>query len=306
MSAALGPISPYNFNLSPLLTPPRVQKSYLVHFLILSVLLHAVMLFVHFTDNLRKQTETGLKPLQVVLVNSKSANRPHQADTLAQANLDGGGNTDAKVRATSPFPTTENAEPQPELKKRMEQVRELEQQQARLLTQLNTKAAIEKPAPAARPQSEAGRAPDATDLMARSLQMARLEAQIEREYKSYQERPKRHFVGARTQEYRFARYVEDWRIKVERVGNLNYPDEARQKKLYGSLRLTVHIKSDGSLEKVDIDRSSGSKILDEAAVRIVQMAAPYAAFPDDIRRDTDILGIPRTWTFTRSDQIATE
>ena len=108
------------------------------------------------------------------------------------------------------------------------------------------------------------------------------------------------------EEYRFARYVDDWRLKVERVGNLNYPDEVRQKKLYGSLRLTVHIKSDGNVEKVDIDRSSGSKILDEAAVRIVQMAGPYAAFPEDIRRDTDIVGITRTWIFTRSDQLASE
>ncbi|MBT9612344.1 MAG: energy transducer TonB [Burkholderiales bacterium] len=306
MSAALGPISPFNFNFSLLNAAPRAQKDYLIYFLILSALLHGLLLFVQFTDTLRKQSDEGARPLQVVLVNAKSANQPHKAALLAQANLDGGGNTDAKVRATSPFPTTENAEPQPELKQRLEQVRELEQQQARLLTQLKTKPALEKPAPAARPQPEAGHTPDATDLMARSLQMARMEAQIEREYKAYQERPKRHFIGARTQEYRFARYVEDWRVKVERVGNLNYPDEARQKKLYGSLRLTVHIKSDGTLEKVDIDRSSGSKILDEAAVRIVQLAAPYAAFSDDIRRDTDILVIPRTWTFTRSDQLASE
>lgn len=306
MSAALGPISPFNFNFSLLNAAPRAQKDYLIYFLILSALLHGLLLFVQFTDTLRKQSDEGARPLQVVLVNAKSANQPHKAALLAQANLDGGGNTDAKVRATSPFPTTENAEPQPELKQRLEQVRELEQQQARLLTQLKTKPALEKPAPAARPQPETGHTPDATDLMARSLQMARMEAQIEREYKAYQERPKRHFIGARTQEYRFARYVEDWRVKVERVGNLNYPDEARQKKLYGSLRLTVHIKSDGTLEKVDIDRSSGSKILDEAAVRIVQLAAPYAAFSDDIRRDTDILVIPRTWTFTRSDQLASE
>ncbi len=306
MSAALGPISPFKFNFSFLTTPPRAQKDYLVYFLALSVLLHVLLLFVQFTDTQRKQSDTGMKPLQVVLVNAKSANRPHQAELLAQANLDGGGNTDAKVRATSPFPTTEDAEPQPELKTRQEQVRVLEQQQARLLTQLKPQPALDKPAPATRPQPDTGHTPDATDLMARSLQMARLEAQIERNYNAYQSRPKRKNIGARTEEYRFARYVDDWRQKVERVGNLNYPDEARQKKLYGSLRLTVHIKSDGTLEKVDIDRSSGSKILDEAAIRIVQMAAPYAAFPEDIRRDTDIVGITRSWIFTRSDQLSSE
>ena len=306
MNAALRPISPFNFNLSPLSAVPRVQKSYLIYFLILSFLLHVVLLFVQFADNLRKQTDDGARPLQVVLVNAKSAIRPHKAELLAQTNLDGGGNTDAKARATSPFPTTEDADPQPELKQRLEQVRELEQQQARMLTQLKSKSEIEKPAPATRPQPDAGLTPDATDLMARSLQMAKMQAQIERDYNAYQSRPKRKNLGARVEEYRFARYVDDWRLKVERVGNLNYPDEARQKKLYGNLRLTVHIKSDGVVEKVDIDRSSGSKILDEAAVRIVQMAGPYSAFPDDIRRDTDIVSITRTWVFTRSDQLVSE
>ncbi len=306
MNAALGPISPFNLKLSPLNTAPRVQKDYLIYFLVLSALLHVLLLFVQFTDTLRKQTDAGARPLQVVLVNAKSASRPLKADALAQANLEGGGNTDAKARATSPFPVTENAEPQPELKQRQEQVRELEQQQARLLTQLKTKPVLEKPAPAARPQPETGQSPDATDLMARSLQMAQLEARIDRNYSAYQERPRKKNIGARTEEYRFARYVEDWRLKVERVGNLNYPDEARQKKLYGSLRLSITIKADGTLEKVDIDRSSGSKILDDAAKRIVQMASPYAAFPEDIKREFGLIEITRTWTFTRSDQLTSE
>jgi protein TonB len=103
----------------------------------------------------------------------------------------------------------------------------------------------------------------------------------------------------------FARYVEDWRAKVERVGNLNYPEAARQQKLYGSLQLTVSIKSDGSVEKVEINRSSGSKILDAAAIRIVELAAPYAAFSDEMRSKVDILGITRTWIFTKADQLAT-
>ena len=188
----------------------------------------------------------------------------------------------------------------------MQQVHVLEQQQARLLMQIKAKPLLEKPAPEAQPQQELGQTPDATDIVARSFEIARLEAQIARNHNAYQTRPKRKNIGARTEEYRFARYIEDWRLKIERVGNLNYPDEARQKKLYGSLQLTVHIKSDGTLGGVDIDRSSGSKILDEAAVRIVKLASPYAAFPDDIRRDYDILDVTRTWTFTRSDQLASE
>ena len=107
-------------------------------------------------------------------------------------------------------------------------------------------------------------------------------------------------------EYRFARYVEDWRQKVERVGNLNYPEAARQLKLYGNLILTVSIRADGSVEKVVVDRSSGHKVLDAAATRIVEMAAPYAPFPADIRRDTDILDITRTWTFARGDELRSD
>ncbi len=301
----MGRTGPFHFN-PLLLQAPRAQRHYLVYFLVLSALAHAVVLLAHFTFPAHKKSDYGTLPLQVVLVNSKSATRPHKADALAQANLDGGGNTDAKAMATTPFPVLKDAEPQAELKTRLQKVHELEQQQARLLTKIESKPALEKPTPAARPQQEVGQTPDATDLVARSFEIARLEAQIARDHNAYQSRPKRMSIGARTEEYRFASYVEDWRQKVERVGNLNYPEEAKRKKLYGSLQLTVHIKSDGTLEGVDIDRSSGSKILDEAAERIVRLASPYAPFPENIRRDYDILDITRTWTFTRADQIASE
>jgi protein TonB len=149
-------------------------------------------------------------------------------------------------------------------------------------------------------------APNAADIMNRSVEIARLEASIAREWDSYQQRPRRRFVGARTQEFRFARYVEDWRVKIERVGEVNYPQAARDQKMYGSLVVTVSIKADGTLERVDINRSSGNRILDAAAVRIVQLGAPYAPFPADIAKDTDIIGITRTWVFTRSDQFVSE
>ena len=123
---------------------------------------------------------------------------------------------------------------------------------------------------------------------------------------AYQQRPKRRFLGARAEEYRFARYVEEWRGRVERVGNMNYPEAARAQRLYGSLLLTVAIKADGSIENVEINRSSGKKVLDAAAVRIVQLAAPYPIFPPDIRRDTDVIHITRTWTFTKGDELVAE
>ena len=170
--------------------------------------------------------------------------------------------------------------------------------------QSKTTVAAAPPQPA--PQEQTKDAPNAVDLMQRSLEIARLEAQISRDWDSYQKRPRRRFVGARTQEFRFARYIEDWRIKIERIGELNYPQAAREQKLYGSLVVTVSVRSDGSLEKVEINRSSGARILDEAALRIVKLTAPFAPFPADIAKDTDILSITRTWTFTRSDQLVTQ
>ena len=307
MNAVLGQARPFTITNLQLYSPARPPRPYaLFFFIFLSLLLHASMLPLHFTDGERKSKEPGASSLQVVLVNSKSAQRPLKADALAQASLDGGGNTDAKAVATTPFPLQEDAEPQPELKTRQRQVQEMEKQQSRLLTQLKSTTNFNQPAPPTQPQLAAGQTPNAADIMARSLQIARLEAQIDREHSAYQSRPKRKNIGARTDEYRFAQYVESWRLKVERVGNLNYPEEARQKKLYGTLRITVNIRSDGSVEKVEVDRSSGSKILDEAAIRIIKMAAPYAEFPADIRQDYDILGITRTWSFTRADQLASE
>ncbi len=307
MNAVLGQARPFNISNLYLYSPVRPQRPYaLFFFIVLSLLLHASVLPLHFTDGARKSKEPEASPLQVVLVNSKSAQRPFKADALAQASLDGGGNTDAKAVATTPFPLQKDAEPQPELKTRLHQVQEMEQQQSRLLTQLKANPNLNQPTPPTQPQLAVGQTPSAIDIMARSLQIARLEAQIDREHNAYQSRPKRKNIGARTDEYRFAQYVESWRLKVERVGNLNYPEEARQKKLYGTLRITVNIRFDGSVEKVEVDRSSGSKILDEAAIRIIKMAAPYAEFPADIRKEYDILGITRTWSFTRADQLASE
>jgi protein TonB len=144
------------------------------------------------------------------------------------------------------------------------------------------------------------------DLVQRSLEIARLEAEISKSISLYEKMPKRKFIGARTQEYRYAQYVEDWRGKVERIGNMNYPEAARRQKIYGKLTLTVNIRSDGSIENVEINLSSGQRILDAAAQRIVKLAAPYAPFPPDIRKETDILSITRTWTFTTNDQLEAE
>lgn len=126
-------------------------------------------------------------------------------------------------------------------------------------------------------------------------------AQIARDYEIYQKRPKRRFIGAHTQERRFSHYAEDWRAKMEQFENLNYPEAAKRKELHGTVQLTVGIKSDGSLESVEINHSSGKKTLDEAAIRIVKLAGKngFSPFPPEISQDTDILHIIHTRVFTR-------
>jgi protein TonB len=238
--------------------------------------------------------------MDVVLVNAKSATKPQKADALAQANLDGGGNTDKKLRARSPFPTVDQRDPSHELKAAESRMKRLEQEAKQLMTQMKSKARVA--AIEVAPQG-ASKDAEARDLVQKSLEIARLEAQIRRDYQAYQERPKRKFVGARASEYRFAQYVDNWRLKIERVGNLNYPQEAKARKIYGSLQLTVAIKADGEVESVEVNRSSGHKVLDQAAIRIVRLASPFDRFPGNIRADTDILHITRTWTFTRGDQV---
>ncbi len=242
--------------------------------------------------------------LEVVLVNAKTQAKPEKADVLAQANLAGGGNTDQKVRASSPFPNLEQKRAQEEMRESEARVRRLEAEARELMTRMKAKAQavpVESPAQAAAKSDL-----EARDLVDKSLEIARLEAQIRRDHIAYQERPKRKFVGARAEEYRFAQYVDTWRQRVERVGNLNYPAEARNRKVYGSLLLTVAIKADGEVEAVEVERSSGHKFLDQAAIRIVRLSAPFNRFPDNIRRDTDIIHITRTWTFTRGDQVIAE
>ena len=243
--------------------------------------------------------------MDVVLVNSRSATKPVKADALAQANLDGGGNTDKKLRASTPFPAMDPKDPSPDLKAAESRVKQLELEARELMTRVKSMAAVP---PVEQQQATPAKAdsPEARDLIEKSLEIERLEAQIRREMQKYQERPRRVFIGARAQEYRFARYVDNWRIKIERIGNLNYPEEARARKIYASLRMTVAITKDGEVESIEVNKSSGYKFLDQAAQRIVRLSAPFERFPDDIRRDTDIIHITRTWTFTRSDQVIAE
>ena len=271
-----------------------------------SLALHAVLLSIHFKlpEALMKASENAL---DVVLVNSRHAHKPTHAQAYAQANLDGGGNSEADQRASTPLPPSADTREGDDVVQAQRRVAAMEAQQREIMTRLKSNAAAQSALKRDEPTPPTPLPPTISglDLANRALAVARLEAQIEREMNQYNKRPRIKNIGARTEEYRFAQYVEDWRQKIERIGNLNYP-EAAKGRWYGSLTLTVIIKSSGELQDVEINRSSGIPLLDEAAKRIVRMSAPYGAFPDDIKRDTDVLTITRKWSFTHDDMLQSQ
>lgn len=275
--------------------------------LVLSIAFHIALAFgITFVLPDLRTMRAPSTSLEVVLVNSKSASQPLNPKLLAQANLDGGGNTDEARRAKTPLPmTAEETDGADDSNASRNKVSDLEQHAQELMTKLKSEKQLERQVPQHDP-SEKQDDSSPTDLVEKSMQMARMEAQIARNMEAYEQRPKRQFVGARAKEFRFATYVDQWRQKIERVGTLNFPEEAKIRKLYGRLQLTVAIKSDGTVERIDVNRSSGYQVLDEAAKRIVFLASPYAKFPEEIRKDTDVLEITRTWTFTREDQVSAE
>lgn len=287
---------------TPLLAEPSKQSTRMALALLASAAVHGMVLSTQFVQVNPKLFEDPNLPMEVVLVNAKSLESPLNPDALAQVNLAGGGNTDEERRLKSPLPASQKTQTGSEDKALQARVAELEQQAKSLLTQLRPNGQLQS-RPQVAPPTPVQPALDANELNQQAREMAQLQARISQQWDEYQKRPKRAFVGANVREYAFARYVEDWVTKVERVGNVNYPEAARRQGIYGSLKLTVSIYADGRIEAVEVDRSSGSKILDAAAVRIVELAAPYAAFPDEMRKMADILSITRTWTFTRSDQL---
>jgi len=273
-----------------------------------SLLLHAI-LFLGVTFQFpQPKPDKIASSLEVVLVNNKTPAKPKESKLLAQDNLDGGGNTDDDRRAKTPFPVLPKSKPVIKENQAQQKVKQLEQEAKKLMAAVSEIPQIQQPIEEKSATESEQTAIDPTELLLRSLDIARLRAQVDQDHDSYQKRPKRKFVGARTKEYRFARYVEDWRLKVERIGNLNYPEAARKEKLYGNLQLTVGIRADGSLESIEINRSSGEKILDDAAVNIVKLAGQngFAPFPPDISEDTDILHITRTWVFAASDMLLSQ
>ena len=274
-----------------------------------SVLAHMVVILgisfsvPEFEPDLQK-----LPTLEITLVNSRSDVEPDAADFLAQANQEGGGDSEQPDTSKSPLPvapTPVDSEqipvahiaPRPAPTDQPETVIMTQDQEQAITvaktdaqpTPLNRQEAMDKIGLIENPQIQRER--------------SRLSAEISQFWEQYQKRPRRKFLSARTKEYKYAAYMEAWRSKVEKVGNLNYPERAKKDKLTGQLVLDVEIKSNGALHAINIIRPSGHKVLDDAAVRIVRLSAPFDPFPPVIKKEVDILHITRTWKFLRGSTL---
>ena len=246
--------------------------------------------------------------LEIVLAQSRSEKAPDDADFLAQANQEGSGELDKTALPTTDelaqFEDVQVREIQPiEQTASQKQVEDASQKIITTQGSSRQQIALQTPSPEDRKVEMSKE--ERLAMIQRSLEIASLEAQLEEQKQIHAKRPrKRQLTSVSTRESRDAYYLQGWSKKIETVGNLNYPAEARRKKIYGSLRLMVAVRADGSVQEVRVLKSSGHRVLDQAAVEIVRIAAPFSPFPPEIRSDTDILEIIRTWQFEKGDRLS--
>ena len=273
--------------------PPKTDRLALMLFL--ATALHAlIILGISFDTFDRDPPKQQTPTLDVTVVNPVKPEAPEEYDYLAESSQDGGGNTEEKVQ-----PQQQMVEQLP-AQSRIESGPTGEQ----LLNQDNSDRKVEE-TPKTGPSQKTDKA-TAAELINRSLEMLTLNEKINRSLQAYSKAPQSKYISARTKEFKYANYMRDWVSKVERVGELNFPDAARRADLSGNLIVEVALYPDGSVRNITILRPSGHKILDDAAVRIVKLAAPFAPFPPEIRDETDILYITRTWVFTSGKQLRSQ
>lgn len=245
--------------------------------------------------------------MEITLVHSKTEEAPDKADYLAQATQKGGGNVKEKLRPSSPVanprPTEEQGDAEQSLPMMAPPPQPVSEQKELMTATVESRQQVEEPELS--PQPPLPDAPSAAELMSRSREIARLSAEIRQKQQAYAQMPREKYITANTRESLYAAYQDAWRQKVERIGNLNYPDQAKQQNLSGSLLLDVAINPDGSLKSIRVERSSGHKVLDDGAIRIVKMAAPFAPLPAEIRKEVDVLHITRIWQFHDDNSLQT-
>ena len=271
----------------------------------LAVALHAALILgVTFTYVTSKpSTHT----MEVTLAQQRAKRRPENADFLAQFNQVGSGTLEEKAIMTAPteaqFQDTEIRETSQDVPQSAS-LKAVEQRQTAITTTTRTDHNVTVDSEATETAPQKAEFENKKSLQARALEIASLEARIDRQRQIYAKRPRiKRLTSLSTASSADAFYLNSWRRKIESVGNLNYPQKARKNKLYGSLRLMVAILPDGSLKEVALLESSGHQVLDDAAVRIVRLSAPYAPFPDALRQSTDVLEIIRTWQFRKNSSL---
>lgn len=278
-----------------LLEPRHEGRSRMAVALLLSLCAHAMLLL---WQAAAPPSTTHESPLEITLVNSRSDQAPLRPQALAQQNLDGGGEHDTGM-AASPLPRTSDGEADEIVLAAMRRRQaELEAEQRQLLTQLES--AQQVPQARSAPEllgqsSDPGDDDRQQDSLVLNARIAALKDRIER----YNAQPRQTFVAPATQSADYAQYVEAWRQRIELIGTQHYPPEARGR-IYGDLQLTVYIRRDGQLDHLSFDRPSSQAILNSAARRIVELAAPFPPLPPELAAHTDILAITRTWHFTHS------
>ena len=276
------------------------QPSGLMIALIVSFALHLIVLAVRFVIPQAALFKPPDSPLEVILVNARSKDKALKPTAIAQHDLNGGGEQE-QGRATSFLPRTANTDGDV-LKEAQTAVQRIEAEQRHLITQTRASAIVAAPE-SPRPVEANDRA-QTVDLTTSMKAIARLEAQIDKQTRDYNARPRRGYIGPTTRGTTYAMYYAQWKDKVERIGTLNYPEEARGR-LYGDLTLRVTLNPDGTIynDEVEVTRSSGSAVLDRAARRIVLLGAPYGRFSDELRREYDIFEIFSTFRFTKGDAL---
>jgi protein TonB len=271
--------------------------------LTVSLVLHGTMLSIHFVSPQRPQLHNA--GLDVVLVNSRSDQRPKDVQVLAQHNQDGGGTVDENRIASSPLPPTLREQSGAELEQRLRRQNEALEAERRLLTARNSRQRARINEIVEKTEATHTVLPtDGHDLAESMRELARLRAQVARDHEEFNKRPRRNNAGVRAMRIVSAQYLDAWRQKVERIGTLNYPS-SNKGRISGSLILTVAITREGHVHEVVIKESSGHKVLDDAALRIVRMASPYPPLPPAILETTDILEITREWKFTPEQSLET-
>ena len=277
---------------APLLeSSPVTSTDRMAMTLFFAIALHAIIILGITFGRHNEPPPENILPTLDITVATRTTPPPDEADYLAQTSQDGGGNTTEKVKPTQAVPKQAPAV--------------APQQPVLSPTQVvSTKAAENRVHQENRQVPELPE-PDitATELIDRSMEMVNLNEQLNESMQAYAQRPRHIYVSARTQEYKYANYMSEWVKKVERVGNLNYPDAARRAGLSGKLIMDVTMNADGTVRNISIMRTSGHKVIDEAAIRIVNLAAPFPPFPEDILKDADIMHITRTWEFSTTNRL---